>query len=430
MKQLACSGIDDARDRILAWSNRLYGIPELGFRERETARFVASVLGSMDLPVEEGIAITGCRARMSGRGDGPRLALLAELDALSVDDHPDSKPFCGGTAVHACGHGFQLAGMLAAVLALSDRRILDSLHGNLDFIATPAEEYIDLAYRNTLKAEGKIKYLSGKQEMIRLGVFDDVDLAMMFHSMDLGDALAMTEVRSNGFIAKQVRFLGKPSHAGSSPEEGINALNAATLAIMNIHAQRETFRDDDHVRVHPMITKGGDVVNVVPSDVRMDAYVRAGSIEAMKDANMKVDRALVAGADAVGAKVEIRDAAGYLPIRCFGSFYSLFEENVSALYPEGSVLEGAHFAGSFDFGDLSCLMPSIHPMVGGVSGPLHDPSFSMTDFDRAVLLPAKAMAMTAIDLLCDDARKATELLKANPPALTKEAYLRYLDSFS
>jgi amidohydrolase len=387
-------------------------------------------LEELGIPVERGIALTGCRARLNPEKEGPRLALLAELDALSVPDHPDSKPFMEGSAVHACGHSFQMAGMLATAVALSDDKILGALYGGIDIIATPAEEYIDFAFRDKLHHEGKIQYLSGKQEMIRLGVFDDIDLAMMFHSMDLGSALAMVEVQSNGFIAKQINFVGKPSHAGASPEQGINALNAATLAIMNIHAQRETFKDSDHVRVHPIITKGGDVVNVVPSDVRMDAYVRARTLPAMKDANMKVDRALLSGGTAVGAEVKIHDRAGYLPILSYPDFYEIFEKNVGLTGIPGEILHGGDFSGSFDFGDLSYLVPSIHPMIGGVSGALHNPDFHLVDYDKAVFLPAKAMAMTVIDLLLNNALKAKEILKANPPKLSKTEYLKYLDSFS
>jgi amidohydrolase len=430
LKELACTRIDQAREKILAWSSQLYATPELGFQEYNTTGIFSGALEELGITVERGIALTGCRARLNPEKEGPRLALLAELDALSVPDHPDSKPFIEGSAVHACGHSFQMAGMLATAVALSDDRILGALYGGIDIIATPAEEYIDFAFRNKLRQEGKIQYLSGKQEMIRLGVFDDIDLAMMFHSMDLGSALAMVGVQSNGFIAKQIQFIGKPSHAGASPEQGVNALNAASLALMNIHAQRETFRDSDHVRVHPIITKGGDVVNVIPSDVRMDAYVRARTLPAMKDANMKVNRALRAGGAAVGAEVNITDCAGYLPILNYPDFYDVFENNVGLTGFSGKVIHGGDFSGSFDFGDLSYLIPAIHPMIGGISGALHDAAFHLVDFDRAVLLPAKAMAMSVIDLLSDNALKAKGIVNANPPALSKAEYLQYLDSFS
>jgi len=239
---------------------------------------------------------------------------------------------------------------------------------------------------------------------------------------------ALLGPESNGFIGKKVRFTGKESHAGSAPEEGINALNAATLAMMNMQVQRETFRDEDRVRVHPIITKGGDIVNVVPGDVRMEAYVRARSIEGMKDANDKVNRALKAGAFAVGADIEITEIPGYLPILKYDSMDSLYRNNLKLLGCDpAEIIEGGDFTGSFDFGDVSQLMPSLHPMMGGVEGAIHTVDFRITDPDTAYLLSAKAMALTVVDLLCNGAEEAGEVLKDFTPAMTKESYLALMD---
>ena len=115
-----------------------------------------------------------------------------------------------------------------------------------------------MEYRLGLRAEGKIRFLSGKQEMIRLGVLDDACVALKYHSMsDTPERVATINGTLNGFIAKRASFLGRSAHAGAWPEKGINALNAASLALLAIHAQRETFRDDDHIRVHPVMKSGG-----------------------------------------------------------------------------------------------------------------------------------------------------------------------------
>ncbi len=107
------------------------------------------------------------------------------------------------------------------------------------------------------------------------GFFDNVDMAMMIHMAALGpDKKVIVGGTSNGFIGKLIKYKGKESHAGAAPHIGINALNAALLGLMGIHLQRETFKDEDHIRVHPIITKGGDLVNVIPADVRMETYVR------------------------------------------------------------------------------------------------------------------------------------------------------------
>ena len=123
-------------------------------------------------------------------------------------------------------------------------------------MAVPAEEFVELEYRESLRKKGQISYFGGKQELIHRGYFDDVDMSIMFHALDMGENKALIGPVSNGFIGKKVRFTGKESHAGSAPELGVNALNAATLAMMNIQVQRETFKDSDRVRVHPIITKG------------------------------------------------------------------------------------------------------------------------------------------------------------------------------
>lgn len=272
-------------------------------------------------------------------------------------------------------------------------------------------------------------YFGGKQELIKKGYFDDIDMAMMFHSLDMGGKNALIGPVSNGFIGKKVRFIGQESHAGSAPEEGINALNAAMLAINNIHAQRETFKDSDKVRVHPIITKGGDIVNSVPADVQMESYVRARTIDGMLDSNNKVDRALKAGAMAVGAKVEITNIPGYLPILRNTELDKLFKENLSFLgIKEEDIIEGGDFTGSFDFGDVSHLMPTIHPMIGGIKGNLHTRDFEIIDEDMAYLLPAKAMALTVIDLLFDDASLGKQILNNFTPAMTKKEYLSFMES--
>ena len=138
--------------------------------------------------------------------------------------------------------------------------------------------------------------------IIRLGHLDDVDMAMMCHTTSNPEEgqICMSGT-NNGIVAKRIQFLGRGAHAGGAPHLGINALNAASLALMAIHSNRETFRDEDTIRVHPIITKGGEAVSAVPADVRMETFVRGKTLEAVLEANRKVDRALKAGAMAVGA---------------------------------------------------------------------------------------------------------------------------------
>ena len=181
----------------------------------------------------------------------------------------------------------------------------------------PAEEFIDVEERLGRVAKGEIEFMLGKQELVAKGHFDDVDMAMMIHtgSGAAGKTRSAVAQSSNGAVVKQIRFIGRAAHAGGAPQLGINALSAAMIALNAIHAQRESLWDKDTVRIHPIITKGGDAVSVVPAEVTMETFVRGGSLEAIVDANRKVDRCLRAGAMAMGAEVEIHTIPGYLPQR-------------------------------------------------------------------------------------------------------------------
>ena len=231
----------------------------------------------------------------------------------------------------------------------------------------------------------------------------------------------------NGFIGKNVRFIGVPSHAGAAPEKGVNALNAAMLGMMNIHALRETFPDNERVRVHPMLTKGGDIVNIVPADVRMESYVRAASTDYIKKVNRDITRALTAGALAVGAEVEIQDIPGYLPLLDTPALDELFIQNALEFVADKEIQRGAVFSGSFDIGDVSHLLPVLHPMVGGIIGDLHSREFRLTDPETALLLPARVMAATAVDLLAEGAGELKKVKSGFTPTMTRDEYLAFMD---
>lgn len=424
-KALVIKAIDDNKEQILKAAQAMYENPEYGYKEFKGTEIVASYLkNDLGLEVQEGIAYTGCRANLKDVKQGPTVAVLGELDAISCADHKDANEL---GAVHACGHNIQIGGMLGVATGLVKSGVLDILGGNVNFIATPAEEFVELGYRTKLREEGKIKYFGGKQELIYNGSFDNVDMAVMFHALDLGNKKVLTAPLSNGFVGKTVKFIGKESHAGSAPHNGVNALNAAMLAINNVHAQRETFKDSDRVRFHPIITKGGDIVNSVPADVRMEAYVRARTIEGMMDANEKVNRGLIAGAHAVGAQIEITEIPGYLPILKHDAMEEVLEDNLKYLGLGDEIIHGGDFTGSFDFGDVSHLMPTLHPMFGGVTGALHTRDFNMVDAELAILMPAKALALTVVELLFNEAEKAKTILENFTPVFDKAGYLAVME---
>jgi amidohydrolase len=429
LKQSVCETIDVNRDKIIAIGEDIFKHPQLGYKEFYAAELVKKELEALDLKTEDGIAVSGVRARKETGKTGPTIAVMGELDAIICVEHEAADPETG--AIHACGHHAQVAAMMGVAIGLIKSGAMDELAGQVEFMAVPAEEFVELAFRNDLRDEGKISYFGGKQELIKQGYLDDIDMAMMIHLLNLpDDKKVIIGGTGNGFIGKNVQFIGKEAHAGSAPEQGVNALNAAMIAINNIHVQRETFPDQERVRVHPIITKGGDIVNVVPADVRMETYVRARTIEGIKDANMKVNRSLIAGAYAVGANIKITEIPGYLPLLHTPGMDSLFKDNAKSVINEDEIVMGADFTGSFDFGDVSHLIPAMHPFVGGVVGNLHTREFAVVDPETAYILPAKLMAMTLIDLLFDGAKEANAIIEDFKPEMTKEEYLAFLESIS
>ena len=201
------------------------------------------------------------------------------------------------------------------------------------------------------------------------------------------------------------------------------------IGLTGINALRETFIDEDHVRVHPIITKGGDTVNSVPCDVRLETYVRAKSMASIESTHTKVDNALKAGGYAVGAETIIKTIPGYLPLNCSKDLNNLFVNNSLDLLPQDAVVDAGHFGASTDMGDLSHLIPTIHPFIGGVTGALHTEEFHPVDYNSACILPAKLFAMTVIDLLTDDAKQAEEVINNFTPLLTKEKYISMMQNY-
>lgn len=427
LKKIVCDIIDENADKIRNLALAIENEPELGFKETETSKKVCDFFKELNISYENNLAITGVKGKLKTSSSGPNVAILGELDGVICFDSDKANKLTG--ASHTCGHNLQIAAMLGAALGLKLSNIENELCGNVTFMAVPAEEYIEISYRQKLKEEGNLHFLSGKQELIYRGAFDDVDIAMMVHSLkNSPESTVAIGESSNGFVGKTVQYIGKAAHAAEAPHEGVNALNAAMLGIMGINALRESFRDEDSIRVHPVITKGGDTVNSVPSDVRMETYVRANSVEAITLTNEKVDRALLGGGFAMGAQTIIETIPGHMPLKASLPLNNIFKENAQKLLPEDRVIDAGHFAASTDMGDISNLIPSIHPFIGGVSGALHTKDFKVEDFNAAVILPAKLMAMTVIDLLYGDAEEARYLMNCYTPTFkSKEDYIKFLE---
>lgn len=426
LKGRACARIDAHRDAIVELVQQIYREPEIGFREQQTSALVQQTFDRLGVPYRKGLALTGVKGELrGGAGPGPSVAIMGELDALIVPDHVDAHPV--RQTAHACGHNGQIGSMIGATIGLQAEGVLDALAGRVVPMAVPAEECIDIEGRLELKRDGQIEFILGKPELIRLGEFDDVDMAMIVHTSSVKDDGRFAVSRSNnGAIIKHVRYTGRASHAGGAPQRGINALAAAALALAGIDAQRPTFRDEDTVRVHPIITAGGRSASIVPADVRIETFVRAKTLEAIEDANMKVDRALRAGALALGAKVQITTIPGYMPLTHDENLVGLISANAAQLVGKDQVGRTGHRTGSTDVGDMSLIMPVVHPHADGAVGTGHGADYQIVDFDNAVINAAKAMAMTAIDLLANDAAEARRVKGAFQPRFTRDEYLAFV----
>ncbi len=423
LKKLVLEAIDTNQEEIIAIGRQIWENPELGYKEFKTAQLVKDTFDKYSVSYRSEVARTGVIGELAGKSNEAKVAVLGELDAVLCYEHPDADKETG--AVHACGHNAMIAALLGVTIGLSESKVMEHLDGIVKLIAVPAEEFVELEYRQRLQADGEIEFMGGKQELIKFGEFDDVDVAMMIHSNSSSpDKSVFVGGGSNGFIGKTVKYLGKEAHAGGSPHEGVNALNAAMLGLMGIHANRETFRDNDAIRVHPIITKGGDLVNIVPSEVKLETYVRGSNLDAIIDANSKVNNALKGGAISVGAKVEITEIPGYLPMIQEEIMTELFRDNANQVVGEDNVYIAEKIGGSTDMGDVSHIVPSIHPYTGGISGTAHTRDYKIADEVAAYVVPAKCMAMTVIDLLFDNASKAKEVASNYEQVMSKDEYLK------
>jgi amidohydrolase len=424
VKRAVCEAIDRQSEKIVTVGDTIRKNPELGFKEFKTSRLVEDTMREIGLQPKGGLAITGVRGEARGKKDGPTFALLGELDGLVVAGHPVADPQTG--AAHACGHNAQVASMLGAAMGLIGAKAFEHLAGRVVFFAVPAEEYGDVAWRVEQARAGKLEFLGGKPELLRLGHFDDVDMAMMIHLTPQREyKKAGLAASNNGCIVKTVRYTGRASHAGGAPHMGINALYAAQIGLAAINAIRETFKDEDSIRVHPIITHGGSQVNVIPADVRIETYVRGKTVDAILEANVRVDRALKAGALALGAQVEIETLPGYLPLFNHEGMGKYFVANAAAQLGADNVTQMGHRSGSTDMGDISHVMPTLHPYIAGASGSGHGADYVITDPKLAYIENAKQLALMAVDMLWDDAQAAKEIIGAFKPRLSREAYLTF-----
>lgn len=429
MKDIFIKSLDNIKEEMISLSESIFKKPELGFKEYNTNELICEVLDKHDISYENNIALTGIVATLDSKKEGAHIGLLCELDAVPTINHEFSNK--EDNAAHTCGHYAQVGTMLGVFLGIKESNILDSLGGKITFIATPAEEYCDFEYRKNLVESKKLTYISGKQEMIKLGVFDELDCILSCHTMGTGtNYLAETNSTLNGFLGKRAIFKGKSAHAGANPSEGINALNAATLAMNAITFLRETFKEEDAIRVHYVMSQGGTTVNSVPEETILDMYIRAKTLDAILAVNKKVDRALRAGALGVGCDIEICDTGGYLPLTQDENLTKVIEDTLTDFMSKDKVLKDCHSYASGDIGDLSHLVPTVQIGVAGFTGNIHGYNFKTGDVDIAYKLPMEYLGATTIELLSNKGELAKDIKSKFNPRLTISEYTDLLNNLN
>ncbi len=368
-----------AYDDVVALVDDLWAHPELGYQETYTAARITEFLAAHAPDVEiTSFARTGLKLRL-GTGQSRAVALVAELDALIVPAHPAADPTTG--AVHACGHHTQV-GIACAVIAELANKPWD-LPYDLVVVFVPAEEYIDLDTRRALRDAGEIAWFGGKPEAMRLGVFDDVDVAVLTHTMGGGYPTPTVELDCDlaGFSYKHVTFHGRAAHAGFVPFAGVNAASMAVLYQTAIGLGRQQLREDVLARLNPVVTGAPMTTNVIPDTARVSTDVRTVDLPYMAELSAKLDAMAEGAALALGGVAQIDTEVGYLPFRQHRPLSQPFRDAFRAGVPGiGALLDdrgGSAAAG--DVGDLSVMLPCIQVGYSGLEGTVHGADLHLAD---------------------------------------------------
>lgn len=369
MKNLIIKELESIKEKLWEISDYIYGNPELGNKEFKAVKKLTSLLEENKFTIELGIVdkATAFKAVYDSKKKGPNVAFLCEYDAL---------PEVG----HGCGHNMIGTMGIGAGIALS--KVLDKIGGQVTVLGTPAEE-----------TDG------AKVDMAEKGVFNNIDVAMMLHpgieTCESGKSLAMDAI--------QFHFKGKASHAAAQPEEGINALDAAIQTFNGINALRQHVTSD--VRIHGIIKEGGVAANIVPDKAIAQFYVRASTREGLNIVVEKVKNVARGAALMTGALLEISNyEISYDNMKTNSVLSKAFNDNLKYAGVE-NVKHARSSYGSMDMGNVSYVVPSIHPHIGLECGdiPTHSKKFADATITeaahKALIKGSTALALTGYDVI-------------------------------
>lgn len=354
-------------ERFCAVAEELYRNPETGLNEVRSAALLADFLEREGFAVERGVAGLPTAFRAQWGSGGPVIALIAEMDALPVMGH-------------ACGHNVIAAAAMGAAAAL--RHVLPPDAARIVVLGTPAEE------------TGV-----GKVEMIRHGVFDGVEFAMMVHPSSRRYVIK----HYLGLAKLRFTFFGKPAHAAAYPEDGINALDGVIQTFNAISALRQQLRQD--VRVHGIITEGGIAPNIIPERAAAHFYVRADDLPELERVKGRVIACAEGAATATGCRLDVEaDPRVLAPLKVNRAFSALYSDQLAWLGLQESATAADKNKGSSDIGNVSQIVPTIHPHVPiGEGIQIHSEEFARATVSEkgkaAVAEGAMALALTTVELI-------------------------------
>ena len=391
LKRRACEAVDRHAAELTAAADWIHAHPEIGHQEVEASSRLSGMLSQAGIPVEMGTAgmATAFKAELNGsHGGRPRVAILAEYDAL---------PGLG----HGCGHNLIGTSAIGAGLAL--REVLPELDGSVWLLGTPAEE-------------SAAPNAGGKVHMVKGGVFDEVDAAIMFHPATETTITGDRSLAARGF---EFYFRGKAAHAAGMPEEGINALDAVVQMYNAVSMLRQQVRSD--VRIHGIILSGGAAANIIPDYAAIRYRTRADDADYLAEVVQRVVVCAEGAAKATGCQLEWKEyMPGYENTLPNGVVMELMLNNLRSLGLDVATERKRKGRGSTDFGNVSRRVPGVEARIAITEDwdvPGHSIEFreaASSDRGRqAMLYAAKGLAMTAIDLLADPEtlRRAKALLE-------------------
>jgi amidohydrolase len=368
LKPKVKDSVELQRQQLIQLSLNIHDNPELGFEEEKASAWLTSYLEDNGFHIERGIAGLATAFRAKYGQESPRIALLAEYDAL---------PKMG----HGCGHNIIAASAVGA--AVASESIVDQLGGSVVVLGTPGEEVF-----------------GGKIDMVKAGVFKEIDVAMIVHP----DVRNMVTIQALSCSSLEVEFFGQSAHAAAQPYKGINALEAMILAFTSINSLRQHIRSE--ARIHGIITDGGEAPNIVPAHSAAVFLIRAPDNEYLAELKDKVLNCFTGASVASGARLEYRwkDRA-YAPMKNNATLAELFKQNLESLGRHVEDFDPRFGFGSTDMGNVSQVVPSIHPTIAIASSEvfIHTQEFASAAASEAghegLMDAAKAMAMTVADIL-------------------------------